>query len=224
MIELKNLTLTHRGLPVVRNATLEIRPGDVVILTGETGSGKTTLIRALYGDLPIESGDVAIDGVGLRKLAARKLPRLRRRMGLIFQDDKLLDDRSVYDNIRFALSIQKGSSKEITRTALSVLNEIGLSHLRSSMPHQLSAGEAQRIGVARALSNEPAIVLADEPTGDLDAATAIEIFRYLARRRTPERLFLIATHDPSRALEVFPDARRWHLEQGQLRSIGYPEP
>lgn len=217
MIQLQNLTLSHRGLPVVRSATLTIRPGEVVILTGETGSGKTSLIRALYGALPIGEGEIVIDGVAMRKLPARRLPRLRRRMGLIFQDDKLLEDRSVYDNIRFALSIQSTSANEITRRALSILTEIGLSHLRSSMPRELSAGEAQRIGVARALANDPRIILADEPTGDLDATTAAEILRYLARRSTPESVMLIATHDPSRTLEAFPGAQRWHLSQGSIR-------
>lgn len=217
MIELQNLTLSRRGLPVVRGATLAINRGEVVILTGDTGSGKTSLIRALYGDLAIDDGDVVVNGVRMRTLPARKLPKLRRGMGLIFQDDKLLADRSVYDNLRFALSIQMDDPQEITRKALSILTELGLSHLRSSMPHELSAGESQRIGVGRALANDPAIILADEPTGDLDAGTAAEIFRFLARRCAPDRAILIATHDPARAHEAFPGARRWHLEQAVIR-------
>src|SRR6185295_14694767 len=104
MIELVNVTLAHRGLPVLRNVSLRINSGDVVILTGETGSGKTSLFRALYGDMSIESGAIRIDGFDLRSTQRRNLPNLRRRMGLIFQDNKLLDDRSVFDNICFALS------------------------------------------------------------------------------------------------------------------------
>jgi cell division transport system ATP-binding protein len=219
LLFISNLTLSHRELPVLRNATVTIRQGEVVVLTGETGAGKTTFLRALYGDLPVNSGRVVIDGVELHGPASRGLPKLRRRMGLIFQDDKLLDDRSVYDNIRFALSIQMDSSREVTRRALEVLAELGLSHLRSQMPTQLSAGEAQRIGIARALANDPNIIIADEPTGDLDAATAREIFRYLASRYTPEKVILIATHDPGTALEAFPNARQLHLKNGKLLEV-----
>jgi len=219
LISLRNVTLSHRELPVLRDATLAIERGDVVLLTGETGAGKTTLLRALYGDLPVSAGRIEVDGVTLDGPAGRGIPKLRRRMGLIFQDDKLLEDRTVYDNIRFALSIQLNSSRDITRRSLTILAELGLSHLRSQMPTQLSAGEAQRIGIARALANDPIIILADEPTGDLDASTAHEIFAYLARHHTPERTFIIATHDPERAREAFPNARHLHLERGRIGEI-----
>ncbi len=214
MIELDNVTLSHRGLPVLINASMRIARGEVILLTGETGSGKTSLLRLLYGDLRADAGTIAIDGVPMAGPRSRGLPKLRRSMGLVFQDDKLLDDRTVYDNIRFALSIQMTSSEEITRRALEILAELGLSHLRSRMPSHLSAGESQRIGIARALCTNPAIILADEPTGDLDDATTREIFGYLALRYAPQRTFVIATHDPRHALEAFPRARRWHLERG----------
>lgn len=220
MIELENVTLSHRGLPVLRNASFSVNAGEIALLVGDTGSGKTSMLRAIYGDLPVDSGRITIDGVELTALSRRSLPELRRRMGLIFQDDKLLEDRTVYDNIRFALSIQMDSPKQITRRAMEILAELGLSHLRSLMPGNLSGGEAQRIGVARALANAPRIVLADEPTGDLDPATAIEIFRYLAGRHTPSCAYIISTHDLARANEVFPDARRLHLSQGTIREIG----
>jgi len=204
-------------MPLLRNATLAVQPGDAVVLTGASGAGKTTLLRALYGDIAISGGRLVVGGTELTGRRTTRLPALRRRMGLIFQDDKLLNDRSVYDNIRFALSIRMKPSAAIARRALEILAELGLSHLRSQMPAQLSAGEAQRIGIARALANEPDIILADEPTGDLDAATAREIFSYLASRYLPQRTFIIATHDPHRAFDAFPRARHWHLEQGLLR-------
>ncbi|MEO5929646.1 MAG: ATP-binding cassette domain-containing protein [Candidatus Kapaibacterium sp.] len=217
MIELTNVTLSHRGLPVLRDTTLSINPGEAVLLTGETGAGKTTLLRALYGDHPLNTGRIMVAGTMVNGSSGRNLPKLRRRMGLIFQDDKLLEDRSVYDNIRFALSISMKGSRAITRRALEILTELGLSHLRSHMPAQLSAGEAQRIGIARALANNPDIILADEPTGDLDISTAREILHYLAGHYTHEKIFLITTHDPILAQEAFPYARRWHMEHGSIR-------
>jgi cell division transport system ATP-binding protein len=216
MIQLTNVTLSHHGMPVVQEATIAIAPGQVVSLTGRTGSGKTSLIRALYGDLSPSEGEIEIDGIRISGKGRRKVPRLRREMGIIFQDDKLLEDRSVYDNMRFALSIRVKSAKEINRLALKALTDIGLSHLRSKRPDQLSGGEAQRVGVARALASNPTIVLADEPTGDLDPDTTREIFRFLASRRTPDSMYVIATHEEERALESFPDARRIRLEGTRL--------
>lgn len=216
MIELRNVTIAHRGMPVLRNASLTIRAGEVVLLTGRTGSGKTSLIRGLYGDLQPAEGSILLNGTELSGLSPRKLPALRRSMGLIFQDDRLLEDRTVYENIRFALSIRVKSRKEINRLALGALADIGLSHLRSKRPDQLSGGEAQRVGVARALANNPPIILADEPTGDLDPNTTEEIFSFLASRRSPETLMVIATHDMERAARAFPDARRLRLEEGVI--------
>ncbi len=216
MLSLSNVTISHRGLPVLRDVTLHLKRGDVAVMGGETGSGKTSLIRALYGDLPVDSGSVAIDGTELGRISRRQLPRIRRRMGLVFQDTKLLEDRTVFENIRFALSIQMDSRRDIKRRTLQIVAELGLSHLLPMMPSQLSGGEAQRIGVARALANEPEIILADEPTGNLDPDTATDIFQYLARRRSPDRTLLIATHDVERALDVFPDAQRLLLERGTL--------
>lgn len=219
MISVSNVTISHRGLPVVRDVSFEMAPGDVVVIGGETGSGKTSLIRAMYGDLALESGSITIDGIEMRRLKRSQLPPLRRRMGLIFQDTKLLEDRSVYDNIRFALSVQLHSQKEIKRRAMTILSELGLSHLLPMMPSQLSGGEAQRIGVARALANDPQIILADEPTGNLDPDTATDIFSYLASHHDPERAMLIATHDVDRALAVLPNARRMVLQKGELREL-----
>ncbi len=216
MIRLTNVTIAHQGLQILHNASFHIKPGEVVLLTGQTGSGKTSLIRAMYGDLKVSGGSIEINSTNLTGLPSRKLPALRRTMGIIFQDDKLLEDRSVYDNIRFALSIQMKAQRDINRRALEILAELGLSHLRSMMPQTLSGGEAQRIGVARALANNPSLVLADEPTGDLDPTTATEIFEYLASHQSPNRAFLIATHDLNRASQAFPNAHLFHLEHGKL--------
>lgn len=219
MIELKNVTIGHRGMPVLRNASLTIGPGEVLLLSGRTGSGKTSLIRALYGDLLPAEGSIVLNGVDLTKASPRKLPALRRSMGIIFQDDRLLEDRSVFENIRFALSIRVRSRKEINRLALGALADIGLSHLRSKRPHELSGGEAQRVGVARALASNPQIVLADEPTGDLDPKTTDEIFGFLAGRRTQDTIMVIATHDMERARNAFADARLLQLHDGKLEVV-----
>lgn len=216
MIELQNVTLAHRGLPVLREASLAIAAGEVVLLSGRTGSGKTSLIRALYGDLKPTEGTIFLNGTDLTHLSKGKLPKVRRSLGIIFQDDRLLEDRTVYENLCFALSIRVKSSKEINRLALSALADIGLSHLRSKKPEQLSGGEAQRVGVARALASNPPVILADEPTGDLDPKTTREIFDFLASRRTSENVMVISTHDMDRAREAFPDARSVHLEAERL--------
>lgn len=219
MIELKNVTIAHRGMPVLRETSLQIQAGEVVLLGGRTGSGKTSLIRVLYGDLQPVAGNVFLNGTDLNGISAGKLPRIRRGLGLIFQDDRLLEDRSVYDNICFALSIRVKSRKEINRLALSALADIGLSHLRSKRPDQLSGGEAQRVGVARALASNPPIILADEPTGDLDPKTTDEIFRFIGSRRSPQTMMVIATHDMDRAREAFPDARIIGIENEQLTEL-----
>ena len=216
MIELNNVTIAHRGLPVLREGTARFNPGEAILLTGPTGSGKTSLIRALYGDIKPSEGSINVNGVNLSTISPGKLPALRRKMGIIFQDDRLLYARNVFENMRFALSIRVGSTSEINRLALQALADIGLSHLRSKHPDQLSGGEAQRVGVARAVSSSPDIILADEPTGDLDPETTDEIFRFLASRRTSENLFVIATHDYERALQAFPDARTVRLEGDRL--------
>lgn len=217
MISIDRLTLTQGPTEIVVDLSLDVNRGETVLLIGESGVGKTTLLRALYGDLRPEHGRIVVDGISVAPLDRWRLPALRRRMGLIFQDDKLLDDRSVYDNLRFALEIQSNDPGGMTRRSLELLSELGLSHLRSKYPRTLSAGEAQRIGIARALAVNPIVILADEPTGDLDAETSREIFRYLASRRHPNGVMIIATHDLDIALQTLPHARRLRLGDGILQ-------
>lgn len=216
MIELQNVSIAHRGMPVLRDASLMINAGDVILLSGRTGSGKTSLIRVLYGDLQPVEGSILLNGTELKGISPGKLPRIRRGIGIIFQDDRLLEDRSVYENICFALSIRVKSRKEINKLALGALADIGLSHLRSKRPDQLSGGEAQRVGVARALASNPPIILADEPTGDLDPNTTEEIFNFLSAYRSANNVMIIATHDMDRAREAFPDARVVIIENEKL--------
>lgn len=199
---------------IVKDLSLHVRNGETLLLTGESGVGKTSLLRALYGDLRPTSGRIVVDGVSVAPIDRWRLPSLRRRMGLIFQDDKLLDDRSVYDNLLFALAVQSPLPERASLRALALLAELGLSHLRSNFPSTLSAGEAQRIGIARALAAYPPIVLADEPTGDLDPCTSRAIFTHLGARHSDSGVMVIATHDVDVAMEIIPRARHVRLVDG----------
>lgn len=219
MISITGLRLSHGPHVVVDNLTFLARPGEVVVLLGESGVGKTSLLRSLYGDLRPEDGVIHVDGVSVFPPDRRKFPSLRRRMGLIFQDDKLLDDRTVFENIRFALAIQSIHTDEARRRAMEVLSDLGLSHARNKYPDQLSAGEAQRIGVARALASHPRIILADEPTGDLDLETSRVIFQWLRGHNRDNTVMIIATHDAALAREILPASRVLRMAHGSLDTV-----
>jgi cell division transport system ATP-binding protein len=195
MIRLDNVSARFGSVPVFENLSLHVVPGEFVCLVGRTGSGKTTLMRLLCFDLRPASGEVIVNGMFSSLARKRDVPRLRRSLGIVFQDFKLLEERNVYENVAFALEVTGARREEIGKRVLRVLADVGLSHKRNSRPEELSGGEQQRVGIARALVNSPVILLADEPTGNLDAATSLEILQLLKDINARGTAVLLSTHN-----------------------------
>jgi cell division transport system ATP-binding protein len=181
----------HHGLVKV---SLTVHRGEFVFLVGPSGAGKSTLIRMLYGEDQPSEGEVMIDQFRLRRMTMRQLPRLRRQLGIVFQDVKLLPTRTVFQNVAFAMEVVGASHKEITKRVPQVLELVGLARRRDHYPSQLSGGEQQRVGIARALVNQPTYVLADEPTGNLDPDNASEIMKLFHEINRRGATVLMATH------------------------------
>jgi cell division transport system ATP-binding protein len=195
MIDFQSVSVAFDGQPVLQNISLRIAGGEFVSLVGETGVGKTTLLRLIYFDLLPSEGAVVVGHFASGNIRKRDIPKVRRSVGIVFQDFKLLEDRNVYDNVAFALQVTGAKRAEIGKLTLKVLADVGLSHKRNNMPHELSGGEQQRVVIARALVNEPLILLADEPTGNLDPATSMEILQLLKTINTRGTAVLVATHN-----------------------------
>ena len=175
--------------------SLHVDQGEMVFLTGPSGAGKTTLLRLLYGAERPERGQIIVNGRNIARLQRRHLPDLRRSLGLVFQDFKLLPDRTAFDNIAFVLRAVGAPSREIRQRVTRLLYHVGLSHQRDVPARQLSGGEQQRVAIARALVNTPQLVLADEPTGNLDPEMTREIMRLFVQMHQHGTTVLIATHD-----------------------------
>jgi cell division transport system ATP-binding protein len=195
VIRLENVSAGFNGQPVLEQVNLHVKQGEFVSLVGETGAGKTTLLRLLYFDLLPEEGTVMVGVFNSETVKRRDIPKLRRTLGIIFQDFKILEDRNVFDNVAFALEVTDAKRSEIGKKVLRVLADVGLSHKRNNMPHELSGGEQQRVVIARALVNEPMALLADEPTGNLDPATSFDILQILKMINSRGTAILMATHN-----------------------------
>ena len=196
IIELKKASIFQRDNLILANVNLSISEGEFVDLIGKTGSGKSSLLKTLYGELPARDGEVEVAGYDLTQIKRKDIPYLRRKIGIVFQDFQLLHDRTVEKNLEFVLGATGWTDKEeISDRIDEVLNEVGLKDKRQSMPHQLSGGEQQSIAIARALLNEPLIILADEPTGNLDPDTTIDVMRLLRKISESGTAVLMATHN-----------------------------
>ena len=203
-ISLENAQIYQNNHLVLKDVTFEISKGEFVYLIGRTGSGKSSLLKTLYGDLNLKQGNAQIVGFNLKKLKESEIPFLRRRMGIIFQDFQLLEDRNVFQNLKFVLEATDWKkSKSITKRIDEVLDLVNMSTKKHKKPHQLSGGEQQRISIARALLNNPELILADEPTGNLDPQTSVEIIELL-KDITSRKTVLMASHDQY-LMERFPN-------------------
>tara|TARA_Y100000591_G_scaffold17842_1_gene13364 strand:- start:228 stop:920 length:693 start_codon:yes stop_codon:yes gene_type:complete len=196
IIELINASIFQNNKSVLENVNIEVAKGDFVFLIGRTGSGKSSLIKILYGDLPLEKGVGNVVGFNLLKISQKQIPFLRRKIGVVFQDFKLLSDRNIYDNLKFVLRATGWKNKDDIKNRINdVLKEVGLFEIEKKYPFELSGGEQQRTAIARALLNTPELIIADEPTGNLDPQTSNEIMGVFKRLHKQGMSVFMATHD-----------------------------
>ena len=196
IISLKDVTISHNDGPLLTHVNVEVAPGEFVYLIGKSGAGKTSLLRTLYADHDIDHGEATVCGFDLMRIKRRQVPMLRRRVGIVFQNFRLLKDRNVYDNLAFVLRATGWKHSDIDTQVCKVLEAVGIADKAQSSIHHLSEGEQQRVGIARALINNPSLILADEPTGNLDPATSSDIMQLLVNiNQQTQTTMLISTHD-----------------------------
>lgn len=204
MIQLYNVCKSYqRGQYALNDITLKVEKGDFVYLTGPSGAGKSTLLKLLYCAERPSQGQILVNGRNITRYGSSRIPYLRRNIGIIFQDFKLLNRRSVYENVAFPLEVQGKKRFEISKKVYQTLKNVGLEHRLNNNPLQLSGGEQQRIAVARALVVDPLILLADEPTGNLDPEVTLDIMELFKRANARGTTILMATHDRS-LIQQFP--------------------
>ena len=196
MITLDHVSKSYStGAPALNDVSIHIEPGEFVFIVGDSGSGKSTLIKLLLRELLPTSGTITVNGTNVGKLKHRQIPKFRRKIGVVFQDFRLLMDRNVYENVAFAQRVVQVPNKQIRRNVPSILAVVGLAGKYKARPKQLSGGEQQRVAVARALVNEPPILLADEPTGNLDPKNSQEIMKLLEEINEKGTTVLVVTHN-----------------------------
>ncbi|GMU97178.1 cell division ATP-binding protein FtsE [Ignavibacterium album] len=215
MLSISNLTFHYKNQPLFNNISMELAAGEFAFLIGKSGSGKTTLLQLIYMNILPESGTITVGDFDSSIIKKNQLAMLRRKIGIVFQDFKLLSDRNVYDNLAFVLEVTNTPKKEIKRKVNDALAEVGLSHKRLNMPNQLSGGEKQRVAIARAILNNPLIILADEPTGNLDPETSYEILELLMKINKRGTAILFATHNYE-LVKRNPGTRIFKIENGNL--------
>ena len=197
MIHLENVTKIYEenNVTALNNISLDIDAGEFVFIVGASGSGKSTLMKLLMREELATSGEIIVDGKDVVKLKRKEVPYLRRSLGVIFQDYRLLEDKTVYENVAFAMQVIEAPRRLMQRTVNAVLDIVGLSDKRKHFPDQLSGGEQQRVAIARAIVNDPKIVIADEPTGNLDPVTSRDIMDIFNRINATGTTIVMATHD-----------------------------
>ena len=196
ILSLKNATIYQEDKVILSNVNLEVNRGEFLYLIGKTGSGKSSFMKTLYADLPLTEGTGHIVDFDLDTLKENDIPFLRRKIGIVFQDFKLLPDRSIKDNMLFVLKATGWSDQnEMERKIEEVLDKVGMKNYAQKMPHQISGGEQQRVAIARALLNDPELILADEPTGNLDPQTSVEVLDVLKKINANGKTVIMATHD-----------------------------
>ena len=224
MVHLKDVTMRYRasGTLAANELTLDLDEGEFAFLVGPSGSGKTTIIKLLTGEVRADSGELEVNGFNLRTIRRRKLPKLRRTLGVIFQDFRLIEDKNVYENVAFAMHVVGAKNREIRERVPYVLKLVGLEGREKRLPQELSGGEQQRVAVARALVNSPRLIIADEPTGNLDPAKSLELMLLLQKINSLGTTVLVVTHEKE-LVNAF-SQRVISLEEGRVvsdRTGGY---
>lgn len=219
IVSLRNTNIFQGQNLILSNVNFEVQRGEFIYLIGRTGSGKSSLLKALYGDIYLKDGEGEVAGFDLKQLKWQSIPLLRRNLGIVFQDFRLLTDRNVYDNLEFVLKATGWKDKALMKEKIeNVLTKVGLKNKGFKMTYEMSGGEQQRIDIARALLNNPKLILADEPTGNLDPDTTDEIMQLLFNIcRDYHTAFIMATHDYT-IIQKYP-ARVVRIEQGMVKEI-----
>ncbi len=217
MVQFFNVDLNYGNKRILNHVTFQIKKGEFVYLIGPTGAGKSSVLKLIYFDEFPDAGTVIVNQFSSAKIKIREIPYIRRKVGVVFQDFKLLHDRNVFDNVAFALRVTGIKSSTIKKKVLPLLTELGLGHRRNHYPRELSGGEQQRVAIARALVNEPFILLADEPTGNLDPQSAIEVLEILEAINKRGTAILMATHNYS-LIKQFPHPTL-SMNNGELKEL-----
>lgn len=221
MITLKNVTKEYnKGNIGLEDVSLDIVKGEFVFIVGKSGSGKTTLMKLLQKELDVTSGQIIVNGQDYKKLTQRNLPKFRRQMGMVFQDFRLLKDRTIFENVAFAQQVVEVPHRYIKRQVENMLEMVGLKDRMNAFPNELSGGEQQRVAIARALVNHPVLLLADEPTGNLDPVTAKEIMELLSEINKSGTTVLVVTHNKELVNEMGKRViliEDGHIEQDEIR-------
>ena len=220
MVSLSNVRMRYPGTKkdVLKDLDLTIKDGEFLFLVGPSGSGKSTIIKLLTGEVKASGGKIRVNDFDLRTIKRRHLPRLRRTLGVIFQDFRLIDDMTVYENVAFAMRVVGASNREIRKRVPYVLDLVGLTDCKNRLPKELSGGEQQRVAIARALVNSPGLIIADEPTGNLDPAKSLEIMMLLNKINEMGTTVLVVTHEKE-LVNAF-GKRVVSLSNGELVSDG----
>lgn len=196
MLRMENVSKVYPGGSVaLQDVDIHIKPGEFVFVVGPSGAGKSTFIKMLFREVLPTTGSIFVNGVDILSLTPKEIPYMRRQLGIIFQDYRLLPDRTVYENVAFAMQVIETPHRKIKRRVLNVLDLVGLRHRANAYPNELSGGEQQRIAIARAIVNDPILVIADEPTGNLDPETSWDIMEIFKEINASGTTIVMATHD-----------------------------